>query len=71
MFGGSFDPPHTAHRALVQAALIDLQLDELRVLPTGQAWHKVRPLSSAHHRLAMAQLAFADQPRVVIDPMET
>ncbi|MEO8121327.1 MAG: nicotinate (nicotinamide) nucleotide adenylyltransferase [Rhodoferax sp.] len=71
VFGGAFDPPHAAHRALVQAAVTGLQLDELRILPTGQAWHKARDLSPAHHRLAMAQLAFADLPRVVVDPRET
>ncbi|WP_296443144.1 nicotinate (nicotinamide) nucleotide adenylyltransferase [Rhodoferax sp. UBA5149] len=71
VFGGAFDPPHTAHAALVQAAVADLQLDELRVIPTGQAWHKARPLSPAHHRLAMAQLAFSELPRVVVDPRET
>lgn len=71
VFGGAFDPPHAAHVALVQTALADLQLDELRVVPTGQAWHKSRPLSPAHHRLAMAQLAFANLPRVVVDPRET
>nr|MDP2192286.1 nicotinate (nicotinamide) nucleotide adenylyltransferase [Rhodoferax sp.] len=71
VFGGAFDPPHVAHVALVQAAVADLQLDELRVVPTGQAWHKARPLSPAHHRLAMAQLAFAELPRVVVDPRET
>ena len=53
VFGGAFDPPHAAHVALAQAAVADLQLDELRVVPTGQAWHKTRPLSAAHHRLAM------------------
>jgi len=71
VFGGAFDPPHVAHRTLLQTALVDFQLDEVRVVPTGQAWHKVRPLSSAHHRLAMAQLAFADLPGVVVDPIET
>jgi nicotinate-nucleotide adenylyltransferase len=70
VFGGSFDPPHAAHMALVQAAVADFQLDELRVIPTGQAWHKARPLSSAHHRLAMAQLAFSHLPRVLVDPIE-
>ena len=70
VFGGAFDPPHAAHVALVQAAVADLQLDELLLIPTGQAWHKARPLSPAHHRLAMAQLAFASLPRVVVDPRE-
>lgn len=71
VFGGAFDPPHAAHVTLVRAAVADLHLDELRVIPTGQAWHKSQPLSPAHHRLAMAQLAFAGLPRVVVDSRET
>jgi nicotinate-nucleotide adenylyltransferase len=71
VFGGAFDPPHAAHVALAQAAIADLQLDELRVVPTGQAWHKARGLSPARHRLAMARLAFSDLPHVVVDPIET
>ncbi len=70
LFGGAFDPPHNAHVALAQAALAQLQLDELRVLPTGNAWHKARGLSPAEHRLAMARLAFAGVPGVVVDDRE-
>ncbi len=70
LFGGAFDPPHRAHVALAKAALAQLGLDELRVLPTGQAWHKARPLSDAQHRLAMVRLAFASLPGVVVDERE-
>ncbi len=71
VFGGAFDPPHAAHVALVRAALRALELDELRVIPTGQAWHKTRPLTAAPHRLAMTRLAFAELPQVVVDARET
>lgn len=71
VFGGAFDPPHAAHVALARAAVAELHLDELRVIPTGHAWHKARPLTAAHHRLAMAQLAFASLERVVVDARET
>jgi len=71
IFGGAFDPPHLAHLALAKTALAEMALDELRIVPTGQAWHKTRTLSPAPHRLAMAQLAFADLPQVLIDPIET
>ncbi len=71
MFGGAFDPPHAAHHALVEATLRQLQLDRLYVFPTGHAWHKSRVLSPAAHRVAMAQLAFADLPEVVVDGRET
>jgi len=70
MFGGAFDPPHGAHRALAEAALQQLALDRLHVLPTGMAWHKARTLSPAEHRVAMCQLAFGDLPGVVIDDRE-
>ena len=71
VFGGAFDPPHRAHLALVHAALAQFGLDELRVLPTGQAWHKARPLSAAAHRVAMARLTFEHMPQVVVDDRET
>lgn len=70
VFGGAFDPPHAAHVALVQAAVAQLNLDQVRVLPTGQAWHKPRALSEAAHRLAMTRLAFAHVPQVVVDERE-
>ncbi len=70
IFGGAFDPPHNAHVALAQAALAQLALDTLHVVPTGQAWHKARPLSAAADRLAMTRLAFAGLQRVVIDERE-
>jgi nicotinate-nucleotide adenylyltransferase len=70
VFGGAFDPPHRAHRALAESALAALQLDRLHILPTGHAWHKVRTLSEAGHRLAMCRLAFADLPAVRVDDRE-
>ena len=70
VFGGAFDPPHSAHIALAQVAIKTLELDVLHIIPTGRAWHKARTLSSPEHRLAMAQLAFGDLPGVVVDDCE-
>jgi len=70
VFGSAFDPPHNAHVALVHAALSQMALDEVVVLPTGHAWHKARALSPPADRLAMARLAFADCPNVTVDPRE-
>jgi nicotinate-nucleotide adenylyltransferase len=70
MMGGAFDPPHRTHVALAEAACAQLQLDELRVVPTGQAWHKTRALSAPEHRLAMARLAFASVVKAVVDDCE-
>jgi nicotinate-nucleotide adenylyltransferase len=71
VYGGAFDPPHLAHHALAEAAIAQLQLDKLIVLPTGKAWHKPRQLSSAVHRVAMTRLAFEDVPCVQVDARET
>lgn len=70
MFGGAFDPPHIGHVALARAAVEQLRLDQLRVFPTGQAWHKSRELSPAADRLAMARLAFAEVPCAFVDDRE-
>ncbi len=70
VFGGAFDPPHRAHVALVRAALQALDLDQVLVLPTGQAWHRSGSLTEATHRMAMARLAFAELPQVRVDDRE-
>ena len=70
VFGGAFDPPHNAHLALAKTALVELELDALHVIPTGQAWHKPRNLSAPEQRLDMARLAFGDMPRVLVDDRE-
>lgn len=70
VLGGAFDPPHRAHVALARAAVKQLALDHLWVVPTGSAWHKTRPLSEARHRLAMAKLAFREIPEVQVTDLE-
>jgi nicotinate-nucleotide adenylyltransferase len=70
IFGGSFDPPHTAHIALAKHAIEQFGLAELRIIPTGDAWHKARTLTPSPHRLAMTRLAFADVAHKTVDPRE-
>ncbi|MGN6525088.1 MAG: nicotinate (nicotinamide) nucleotide adenylyltransferase [Burkholderiaceae bacterium] len=71
LFGGSFDPPHLAHRALADAALAQLGLDELVWLPTGDAWHKPgRALAPGADRAAMLRALTAGEPRFSIDERE-
>jgi len=71
LFGGAFDPPHNAHVALAEAAMAQLDLDELHVIPTGQAWHKSRALTPKEDRLAMTRLAFGDlKGTIVVDSRE-
>jgi nicotinate-nucleotide adenylyltransferase len=70
LYGGSFDPVHTAHRALADTALQQLALDELRWIPAGQPWQKTRRLASAEHRAAMVSLAIGDNPAFVLERCE-
>jgi nicotinate-nucleotide adenylyltransferase len=70
MFGGAFDPPHRAHVALARAAIAQLRLERLVVLPTGNAWHKDRALTPPEHRLAMSRLAFAGIAGAEVDDRE-
>lgn len=70
MYGGAFDPPHNAHVALAQAAVEQLGLDSLHVIPTGHAWHKTQQLTLGFHRLEMAEKAFGHIPHVFVDQRE-
>lgn len=69
LLGGTFDPPHAAHVEMARAALRSELVDEVVVVPAGDPWQKM-PGTSAQHRLAMARLAFADEPYCVVDAVE-
>jgi nicotinate-nucleotide adenylyltransferase len=70
LFGGSFDPVHNAHVALAAEALLSLRLDEVRWVPAGQPWQKVRAMTPALHREAMVRLVTDGEPRYVLDRIE-
>ena len=72
ILGGTFDPPHVGHVAAAVAAHKQLGLDEVRVIPAGQAPLRAgAPVASAADRVAMCRLAFAEHPWAVIDDRET
>ena len=67
LFGGSFDPPHLGHEALVRSALTQLQLDEIWVIPTGIPVHRdASSHASGEMRLAWAETMFSELPEVRI-----
>lgn len=70
IFGGTFDPPHLAHRWLCEAARDALALDAVGVLPAGIPPHGKSPEAGPWHRWAMTVLAFRDAPGLIPSPRE-
>jgi nicotinate-nucleotide adenylyltransferase len=70
LFGGSFDPVHSAHVALAQAALAELTLDEVHWIPAGQPWRRSAPSRRPCTARAMVRLAIQHEPRFVLDRIE-
>ena len=71
LFGGSFNPPHRAHRALAIAAVQQLRLNELVVMPAGQPWQKQgQPMAAGEHRLAMLSLQLQGLAHVRVSSWE-
>jgi len=61
VLGGTFDPPHYGHLTLAETARVQLRLDRVLFVPAGQPPHKPgRPITPAHHRVAMVEAAIAD-----------
>lgn len=70
LLGGTFDPVHNAHLHLARAALADLRLGGVTWIPAGQPVLRDTPRTAPAHRLAMAQLAIAGEPRFTVDASE-
>lgn len=64
IFGGTFDPVHTAHLLLAESAREELALDALIFMPANIPPHKVngRTITPAHCRLEMLRIAIESNP---------
>jgi nicotinate-nucleotide adenylyltransferase len=60
VFGGSFDPPHRGHAALLLAAAKKIRPDKILIVPAHQAPLKGAPQASSKDRLTMARLGILD-----------
>ncbi|MEJ0074367.1 MAG: nicotinate-nucleotide adenylyltransferase [Alphaproteobacteria bacterium] len=70
LFGGTFDPPHAAHRAACLLAMARLGLDRVWWLVTpGNPLKDTRGLSSLAERIAAAE-KLADNPRIIVTGVE-
>ena len=70
LFGGTFDPPHAAHRAVCLIAMQRLNLDRVWWLVTpGNPLKNTRGLAPLAERIAAAK-KLADDPRIVVTGVE-
>lgn len=60
VYGGTFDPPHRGHAALLLAAAKKINPDRIVVVPAYQAPLKEAPQASSKDRLTMARLGILD-----------
>lgn len=71
VFGGTFDPVHNGHVALVHQFKKQCGLDSVVIIPAALPPHKLTlPLSSFAHRYAMLELAFAGVAGVYLSRLE-
>ncbi|MBB5205432.1 nicotinate-nucleotide adenylyltransferase [Inhella inkyongensis] len=74
LFGGSFNPPHRAHRALAALACQQLDLDRLIVMPAGRPWQKEGQqgyaIAPGADRLAMTRLQMQGLAPVEVSELE-
>ena len=72
IFGSAFNPPHTGHLILVAEALWRLDLDGVRIVPTGEPYHKESAWDPGREeRLALAREAFSGEPSCEVSDIET
>jgi nicotinate-nucleotide adenylyltransferase len=71
VLGGAFNPPHIGHLVLAQEAIWELGLDQLILVPTGEAPHKrIDPEPGPRLRLKMAEAAVAKFDGVRVSDLE-
>lgn len=71
IFGGTFDPPHRGHIQLAQAAVEQLELDELIMIPAHRnPLKKEKPGATSRQRFEMVKLAAAEAPNIVVSDIE-
>lgn len=69
--GGTFDPIHVGHLAVAEEAREALRLDRVLFVPAGQPPHKLPgAVSPVRDRVAMVQLAIADNPAFELSRVE-
>lgn len=70
ILGGTFDPIHFGHLRMAEELAEALDIDQVRFIPAGSPPHRGQPRAESRHRLEMARMAVAGNPRFVLDDRE-
>lgn len=71
IMGGTFNPIHTGHLLLAQAALEEAMLDRVCFLPSGVSYLKQEDtILDAEDRLKLTELAVLNNPKFTVSDME-
>ena len=70
LFGGSFDPPHLGHVAIVEKALQQLDIEKVVIVPAYLNPFKSQSHASAQLRLKWLKRIFADKDNVKVSDFE-
>ena len=73
LYGGSFDPPHIGHQAVIEAVLQNYAVKQLYVIPCRSVNGKNQEYlnSSAEQRLSLCRAAFQELKDVTVSSFET
>lgn len=70
ILGGIFDPVHYAHLVIAEQSAEALALASVVFMPAGQPVHRTPPRASGADRVAMVELAIADNARFAVSRLE-
>lgn len=71
ILGGTFDPIHTGHLILAEAAYESFSLDYVLIMPNGNPPHKAGQVNATmEQRTRMVELAVADNPHLKVSDFE-
>ena len=71
ILGGTFNPPHLGHLICAQEAYLQLELDQVMMVPARIPPHKpVNDEPGAEHRLALCRLAADGDERLSVSDIE-
>lgn len=70
ILGGTFDPVHNGHLHLAATILKELDLAELRFIPSSCPPHRTAPHASPEQRLEMLKLAIESHAHLKVDDCE-